>query len=414
MANSPDAMEGLGASMSGQKWITEERGIRYYEHPARMHGKRRDRYYTLRFTVDGKQIEEALGWLSDGWTLTKARIELAKLKEAKRVGDGAVTLRQARNEAKKKRTEAEKAEALERAAKITVDDFWLNTYSPAQGHKKESTVKKEENLYIRWLKPRFGEKPLAEVNEDLLEKLKLAMLADGKSPRTIEYTLAIFSQIWHQANRRGIVSGIPPTRNVKLPKFDNRRMRFLSKDEARSLLHALKGVSADLYTTALLSLACGLRAGEIHSLIWADVDFSNEMILIRDPKSSKNRHAYMNQEVKSVLEGRFHGQHPGELVLPSKTGGQRGQVSKAFDKVVRELGFNNGITDPRQKVVFHTLRHTFASWLVQKGTPLYTVATLMGHSTLEMTQRYAHLAPDTTKVAALSISDVFTESTGAI
>ena len=122
----------------------------------------------------------------------------------------------------------------------------------------------------------------------------------------------------------------------------------------------------------------------------------------------------MNQEVKAVLEGRFHGQHPGELVLPSKTGGQRGQVSKAFDKVVRELGFNNGITDPRQKVVFHTLRHTFASWLVQKGTPLYTVATLMGHSTLEMTQRYAHLAPDTTKVAALSISDVFTESTGAV
>ena len=194
--------------MSGQKWITEERGIRYYEHPSRMHGKRRDRYYTLRFTVDGKQIEEALGWSSDGWTLTKARLELAKLKEAKRVGDGAVTLRQARNEAKKKRTEAEKAEALERAAKITVNDFWLNTYSPAQGHKKESTVKKEEDLYTRWLKPLFGEKPLTEINEDQLEKLKLAMLADGKSPGQS-------NTHWRSFHR----SGIKPTAGASFPAF---------------------------------------------------------------------------------------------------------------------------------------------------------------------------------------------------
>ena len=187
--------------MSGRKWITEERGIRYYEHETRMHGKRRDRYYTLRFTVDGKQIEEGLGWLSDGWTLTKARIELAKLKEAKRIGNGAVTLRQARDEARKKRTEAEKAEAQERATKITVDDFWSSTYRLTQGHKKESTIKKEEDLYTRWLKPYFGEKPLIEINEEQLENLKQTMLADGKSPRTIEYALAIFSQIWHQIGR---------------------------------------------------------------------------------------------------------------------------------------------------------------------------------------------------------------------
>ena len=392
--------------MSGQKWITEERGIRYYEHETRMHGKRRDRYYTLRFTVDGKQIEEALGWLSDGWTLTKARIELAKLKEAKRIGNGAVTLRQARNEARKKRTEAEKAEAQERATRIKLDEFWVTTYCHTQGHKKKSTVKKEEDLYTRWLKPRFGEKSLIEIDEEQLEKLKQTMLADGKSPRTIEYTLAIYSQIWHLANRRGIVAGIPPTRNVKLPKFDNRRMRFLSKDEAKTLLQALKTVSSDLYTTALLSLACGLRAGEIHALTWADVDFTNEILLIRDPKSSKNRHAYMSQEVKAVLEDKFHGQHPGELVLPAKTGGQRGQVSKAFDNVVKELGFNEGITDPRQKVVFHTLRHTFASWLVQQGTPLYTVSELMGHSSLAMTQRYAHLAPDGTRISAMRINDI--------
>lgn len=89
--------------MSGQKWITEERGIRYYEHESRMHGKRRDRYYTIRHTVNGKQVQEALGWLSEGWTLTKVRLRLAEIQEAKRTGQGATSLKETRSIAKKEK-----------------------------------------------------------------------------------------------------------------------------------------------------------------------------------------------------------------------------------------------------------------------------------------------------------------------
>lgn len=92
--------------------------------------------------------------------------------------------------------------------------------------------------------------------------------------------------------------------------------------------------------------------------------------------------------------------------MHSRNGGKRGQVSKTFNLPIDKLGFNEGITDPMLKVIFHTLRHTFVSWLVQRGTPLYTVATLMGHSTLEMTQRYAHLAPDTTRSVSMALSDM--------
>lgn len=115
----------------------------------------------------------------------------------------------------------------------------------------------------------------------------------------------------------------------------------------------------------------------------------------------------------------------GQVVFPSKDGTKRRWVSDTFERTVRELGLNNTgeikkltdgsevpveITDARQRVVFHSLRHTFASWLVQNGTPLYTVAKLMGHSTLEMTQRYSHLAPDTLKKAALSLGGVLAAS----
>ncbi|WP_257243223.1 tyrosine-type recombinase/integrase [Desulfovibrio legallii] len=65
-----------------------------------------------------------------------------------------------------------------------------------------------------------------------------------------------------------------------------------------------------------------------------------------------------------------------------------------FQEAVEACGFNHGVNDRREKVCFHTLRHTFASWLVQNGTPLALVSRLLGHKDIRMTMRYAHLAPD--------------------
>lgn len=85
------------------------------------------------------------------------------------------------------------------------------------------------------------------------------------------------------------------------------------------------------------------------------------------------------------------------------SGETRHNAVSTADIVVGELGFNEGVEDTRQKVVFHTLRHTFASWLAQRGVPLYTIAKLTGHSELRMVERYAHLAPDGVKEAAMML-----------
>lgn len=396
--------------MAASEWKTADKGIRYREHPTRRHGVKPDRYYTLRFYTGGKRIEEALGWASEGWTLEKARAELIRLKEAHRLGNGPQTLNEAREDARVKREEKKKEELRRQQASLTLAEYWERNYLPSQTHKKPQTIAAEKGLYRLWWEAEFGALPLAQINSDMLDALKRKMMEAGKSARTVQYALAIFSQVWNHAFDHGVVSGTNPCRRVKKPKVDNRRMRFLTEKEARDLLAALAGISRDVYDTALLSLGCGLRAGEIYALTWADVDMANGLLFIRDPKNGKNRHAYMTEEVKAVLQRRFEGQMPSALVFPARDGGKRVQVSKTFGQAVAALGLNNGITDPRQKVVFHTLRHTFASWLVQRGTPLYTVATLMGHSTLEMTQRYAHLAPDTTRNAALSLSGLLSAS----
>ncbi len=79
------------------------------------------------------------------------------------------------------------------------------------------------------------------------------------------------------------------------------------------------------------------------------------------------------------------------LVFPSRWGETRADISKVFPKIVAELGLNDGITDHRDKIVFHTLRHTFAG--------------LMGHKTTIMTQRYARLSPEGMKASAMLIEE---------
>ena len=101
---------------------------------------------------------------------------------------------------------------------------------------------------------------------------------------------------------------------------------------------------------------------------------------------------------RGMLTGRERGGHH-DLVFPGRDGQRVKSVSATFDRTVATLGFNAGIEDDRQKICFHGLRHTFASWLVQAGVPLPEVRDLLGHSSVEMTERYAHLAPERLKRA---------------
>jgi integrase len=267
----------------------------------------------------------------------------------------------------------------------------------------------------------LGDIPLRQIDAAKVEALALRIQKAGKAVGTVSRILGIVSLIWNRAAARDIVTGDCPCRRVKTPKQDNQRMRFLTEEDARMLLNTLVPRSMDMHDEALLSLFSGLRAGEIHALTWADVDFTNGTLFIRDPKSKHNRHAHITGEVRAMLERRNKGQAKSDFVFPAEGGGLREWVPDTFARTVDDLGFNDTgdfiedaegksipvkITDRRQRVVFHSLRHTFASWLVMKGIPLYTVAQLMGHSTIVMTQRYAHLAPDSVRQATMELQGI--------
>jgi integrase len=165
----------------------------------------------------------------------------------------------------------------------------------------------------------------------------------------------------------------------------------------------LKEVSPLVHDMALISLHCGLRFGEIANLRGLDVDFENGTIHVVDPKNKKPRVAYITEAVKDMLKKRVPDTPEGYIFTDRRHSGRIANVSKTYRKVVKELGFNNGITDRRQLVIFHSLRHTHASWLALNGESLLVIREALGHKDLQMVKRYAHLGADTRKQAALRL-----------
>lgn len=379
------------------------RGVRFYKHPTRKHGVKYDRYFAIRYQHDGKRREEGLGWSSEGWTAEKAFKERAELREAHRTGKGEKTLAD-------KRAKAKKQEELASKEKITLKAFFDDTYySQAKADKDPQSYKREKGLFKNWINPVIGALPFKDIAPIHIEKIKRNMAKSKKSPRSVQYCLAVIRQIFNHAFRHGVFSGENPVKKVKMPTVDNKRVRFLTKSEAETLLNALKKESIEMWEMALLSLHCGLRASEIFRLTWIDINTEQNLITAKDSKGKKTRYAYMTDQVKEMMMNKDIGKLD-NLLYPAPGGGQRREIPRSYENVVKDLGFNESVTDRRDKVVFHTLRHTYASWLVQQGVDLYVVKDRLGHSTLAMTERYAHLAPENSKQTATVIENFFNQS----
>jgi integrase len=128
-----------------------------------------------------------------------------------------------------------------------------------------------------------------------------------------------------------------------------------------------------------------LRKSEILGLKWEDVDFRSDNIHLLDSKSGKGRTVPMNEEVRSLMNGLTRSRFIGEYVFCKQDGKPYSNIKKTYHRARRKAGLDD--------VRFHDLRHTTGSWLAQQGTDLLTISEVLGHATMAMTRRYAHLSP---------------------
>jgi integrase len=372
--------------MAAKTSVKKFAGVYYTESTIRKWRERPDRCYWVNFkdAKSGKLFWERCGWASEGWTSEAAQRRRYELLEQDRSGDY-------------------KPKVQRKAEQLTFGTLMDKHYLPwAEANK--SRIRDDKSRYETWLKPRFENKQLIQIAPLDLERLKKEMREAEKSEATIRHALCLMRQAFNKAAAWGLWSGDNPCRSVGFPKPNNARQRFLNHEEADLLLEALHKRSAQLARIAKLSLYSGMRLGEVFNLTWGNVDLNRGILYVLDTKNNESRPVFITDRIKEIFDG-LAGGEPDDMVFMARNGKPVAWLSKVFTDVVEKCGLNRGISDPRQKVSFHSLRHTFASWAVQAGIPLYTVGQALGHKSNMMTQRYAHLAPDSQRKAFEAVAN---------
>ena len=285
----------------------------------------------------------------------------------------------------------------------TFDELIL-AYLAETKDKKRSA---ERDYYsAKQLYPVFTGIELSQLTPSSIRDYIKSRQALNAQPSTINKELRLLSAALNYAGRewgwaiQNPVSG----RTLKEPEG---RVRWLSIDETDLLMAAAESepkAAAHLPAFIQLALHTGMRKGELLGLEWDRVNFATGLILLRAPhtKNEKRRSIPINNTARAALiqRARYRATHcPDSPWVFCHIGGQRiTSLRRSFDSACRRAG----IVDFH----IHDLRHTCAARLVSANVPLMEVRDLLGHSSITMTERYAHLAPENVRAAVAVLDNV--------
>jgi site-specific recombinase XerD len=221
------------------------------------------------------------------------------------------------------------------------------------------------------------------------------------APATVNRYRSLLSLTYRLAIRNRKVRD-NPARLVQHRPEDNARLRLLDQDEESELRVAIRKLYPEREPEFDLALHTGMRRGEQYGLTWPDVDWARRMLTIPRSKNGAMRHVPLNATAQHALvELRSTNERNSQLVC----GGTR-SPRHWFEPVVKASGLKD--------FNWHCLRHAFASRLVMAGIDLRTVAELLGHKSLSMVMRYAHLAPDHQRAAVKRLELTATSDSATI
>lgn len=286
-------------------------------------------------------------------------------------------------------------------------DKYIKVALPA--NEKHAAITKAQLL---WWKERIGVKLLSDISSAVIVEQRDLLLRepivsvrkekqeDGtikeitthrkRSQSTVVRYLAALSTCYTHGVRewKWIARDQNPMPDVKKPKEAKGRVRFLSDDERTRLLAAcLRRKNKHLYLVVMLALSTGARKGEIMNLVWDDVSFEHRRIILRDTKNGETRAVPLVGAAHDLMKTHSEGKRDDTpLVFPREgvKGGKPASVREAWLAAVAEAEIEN--------FRFHDLRHSTASYLAMNGASLAEIAEVLGHKTLQMVKRYAHLS----------------------
>ncbi|MBI5479940.1 MAG: site-specific integrase, partial [Deltaproteobacteria bacterium] len=261
-------------------------------------------------------------------------------------------------------------------------------YARANNRPSEQTAK--ASILKHHLRPAFGPMRLSEITVRHVEGLKAKMLDAEKSRKTVNNTLAVLSKIIRYAREVGVVETVPA---VKLLKLQPQRFDFLDFEEYERLL-ATAQAEPEWAAAALVGGDAGLRLGEIIALAWEDVDLKAGVLTVMHsewhgqlggPKGGRSRTVPLTDRLADALRAQRHLRGPRVFCGADGAAWTRNVMKAGLSRACRRAGL--------RIVGWHPLRHTFCSHLAMKGAPPKAIQELAGHTSLNVTLRYMHLAP---------------------
>ena len=247
--------------------------------------------------------------------------------------------------------------------------------------------------YYNHISPLFGDLPLPKLKDILIVEFISMKIFDGCAKGSIRQYLTLINSIMNYAVETEIIK-VKPFKKVEQVKVDNTRLKYLSSDEVVQLTSSVVDDKV-LNFFVSIALQTGARANSILSLRKKDVNVENRTVTLRDFKRNNNYIGYLSELTFDVVVESMESLSANSFVVSmdgkeTKYHSVYSKLTKIFEK------FNHGLdkNDRANRVVIHTLRHTFASHLAIKGVSIQEIQKLMNHKDIKQTLKYAKLMPD--------------------
>jgi len=229
------------------------------------------------------------------------------------------------------------------------------------------------------------------------------------SKQSLKHILALISKVFNKMSDLDYYDGKNPAIKISrsLGGVNNAKTETLSDNERNRLLEVLNGYPNQSVANLLkFLLFTGIRRGSAHKLQWKDVDFENRKIFLDTTKNGESFNLKIcNSALETLKDQMKYKSDKSDFVFPNDYGLQRNHHIPQFNYIKKLAGIVKHFR-------IHDLRHQFASELVRKNVPLGVVQQLLGHKSLQMTQRYSHYAPENFSDAFNKIDNVFGSSLG--
>ncbi len=273
-------------------------------------------------------------------------------------------------------------------------EVFMRDYVNAGNKASELTAK--SSILRLHLGPMFDNRLLKEIDESLINRFVKGQLNQGLKAKTVNNQLILLRTILGCAMDNGLIDKLPKIRKLRVAA---ERVEFLNDEEKKRLV-ASADFEPEWRAAILIALNCGLRLGELIALKWEDVDLIAQRLWVSRsdwqgkvdiPKSGKARTIPLNKDVTAALKQIRSLRGDWVFCRPDGSRRNKDEFAAALQRIRKRAGLRG--------FAWHMLRHTFASHLACKGTPLHVIKDLLGHSSLTMTMRYAHLGDDDSRRA---------------